>query len=257
MTSPNAMPTSPQDLGPKQAEFRASGWGRTGLGCLGMICAGIGVAGFIGIAVALVNGRGTKRLAALVAFACLFLVGGIALLRGMRKAGRTRVEVHAGGLALYDGAEVISCRWTEILAVTEKEAVTGGEVIQEAMIHESRAFRLRLQSGEEIALKSYISGLAKLGAIVQRETLPHLKQHCQAELKEKRSIEFGPISLRVEGIEVQQELLPWAEVVGVERKKGWIEVQRLGASKSCKQVKLSDVPNAHVLLDLVAQRLGT
>lgn len=255
MTFQNQLPTSAPDLGPKQAEFRASGWGRTGLGCLGVICVLIGVAGLVGIVVGLVNGE-ARRLSKLVVFGLVFLAGGIALLRGMKKAGRTRVEVHAGGLVLHEGAEVFFCPWKEIVAVTEKEAVTGGEVVQESLNHESRAFRLRLRSGQEVALKSYISGLVELGAIVKRETLPHLKQQCKAELKEQRKIDFGPISLRLEGVEVQGELLPWHEVTTIDRKGGWIRVQRLGESKSWKQLKLAEVPNAHVMLDLVAQRLG-
>jgi hypothetical protein len=255
MSLSDKMANSTSDLGPKQAEFRSSGWARTGFGCLGVFCTLIGIVLLIGIVVGLVNGGRAKRLPALVAFGVVFLLGGIALLRGMKWAGRTHVQIHVNGLVLQEGANVIPCRWKEIVAVTEKEAVDGGEVIQEAMKYESRAFRLRQQLGEEIALKSYIGGLAELGDIVKRATLPHLLQSCQAELKQKRQVDFGPICLRLDGIQVQEDLLPWAEVAGVDRKGGWIRVQRIDASKNWRQVKLSDVPNAHVLIHMVDQRV--
>ena len=250
------MLTPTPDLGPKQAEFRSSGWGRMTLGCLGLICTLIGVAFLAALIVGLVNGQ-VAALRGVLVFGGLLLVGGIALLGGTRKAARARIEVYADGLVLREGADATCCHWADIVTVTEKEAVSGDEVMGEALMHESRAFHLRLRSGRIIVLKSYISRLAKLGTVLKQETLPHLLPGYQAALDQGRRVEFGPISLQRDGIELQEDLLPWQEVAGVNRKRGWIRIHRPGAWTSWKKVKLSDVPNAHVLLEMVAQHLRT
>lgn len=243
------------NLGPKQTEFGASSGGRVVRGCLGLICCFIGALFLIAVIVGLLK-FAWERLDDMLVFGGLFLAGGIALLLSIRAAGQTCVEVYADGLILREGPTATSCRWTDILTVTEKEAVSGDEVIQEAMVSESRAFRLHLQTGEVIALKSYIEGLAELGAIIQEETLPHLFPACQVKLRQGQHVEFGPIRLHREGIEVQGQVLSWTEIQDVKRKGGWIRFYGRGAWGSWKKIKLSEVPNAHVLFEIVARRTG-
>jgi hypothetical protein len=254
MNSPHdSIPAEVPHLGPKQAEFGAASWGRIGRGCLGCICTFIGILMFVAIVVGLINGRFAAGLFKLAAFGGLFLVGGIALLRSIRAASGTRVEVYADGLALWDGPTIRVCRWQEIRTVIEKEAVSGEEVVEQALQNETRAFRLYLNSGELIILKSYLGGLAELGDIIKQNTLPHLLPVYLAEWEQMRSLDFGAIGLCRDGIKVENQTLPWSDVREVKRKGGWIALHKQGGWTSWKKVKLSDVPNAHILLEMIAQ----
>jgi len=245
--------TQPEDLGPLQARFGASIVGRIFRWGLGSICLLLGIL-FSGVAIAgcfAVNPEWV--LGAL--HGIVFLVGGIALLRGNKSATKTCVEIHQRGLVVRDGANVVSFNWGQVLTVTEKEAVTFDEVIREGIMHESRAFRLQLHSGQVVVLKSYIRGLAEIGATVKRETLVHLLPAYESELREVGSVEFGRIRLSRNGIEVGNASSLWSEVSAADRKRGWIRIHRLDTWKTWQKARLSGVPNAHVLLEIVARRV--
>jgi len=243
------------ELGPKQAEFRASKRDCCSYGCLGMICLGIGIAGLVAIVVALFSGP-QRGLLKLFVGSVLFIAGGVALLKGSTGASRTRVEVFEGGLVLHEGADTIGCRWTEIDTIIEKEAVDAGEVVNEGMENETRAFRLHLSSGQLIVLKSYISGLAQLGLTVQQRALPHLMSRCKQQLDTNRGVEFGPVLVTPEDIGVQGQAKQWSEIGPVHRKGGWIIISNPSGWGSWKKVKLSEVPNVYVMLKLIKELRG-
>ena len=201
---------------------------------------------------ALANGNGA--FIHLVVFGMLFLAGGIALLVSIRAAGRTCVEVYEDGLVLRQQSHAQQCRWEEIVKVIEKEAVDGDEVISEGLRSESRAFHLHLRSGKVIMLKSYLRAPARLGTTVKRETLPFLLPAYQEILQMGECAQFGPICVHRNGITVQEQTLLW------------VELQRDGASAdgSCsiaagtgrpgKKSNSLDVPNSHVLMQIVCER---
>jgi hypothetical protein len=244
---------SDSPLGLKQGEFRIEG--QIGRGCLGVICSVGGVAILVGIVVNLVNGTliGGGRL---LLAAGLCLMGGFALLRSVGRAGRTRVEVFTDGLVLHEGPAIQSCRWQDVVMVIQKEAVDMNEGLGGALISEFRAFHLHLRSGQVIVLKSYIRRLLSLGSIVKRETLPHLLTGYQADLAEGRTATFGPLAIDRDGIVAQEQKLPWSEVRQVRQKAGWIKLYRPGKWFAWKKLKLSEIPNAHVLLHLASEFTG-
>lgn len=123
------------------------------------------------------------------------------------------------------------------------------------MQNETRAFRLHLDSGRLLILKSYLSGLAALGDLVKQNTLPHLLPAYLAEWEKNRALAFGPIGLNRDGLTVESQLLPWSEIQSLQRKGGWIAIYKQGGWVSWKKVQLSDVPNAHVLLAIMSHHI--
>jgi hypothetical protein len=240
------------DLGAIQATFGSSRTSRALRASLGTLCILLGVLFCLACVAGFCMGRAEAVHGAV--FGVAFLTGGSALLMGNRLAAKTSVEVCAKGLVVREGAMVTSCTWGEIIAVIEKQAVSSDDVLAELRRHESRAIQLVLHSGLVIILKSYVCRLAELGAIIKRETLPLLLPSYQSALHSGQPVKLGLILLDRDGIVVGMDRLPWCEVSGADRKGGWVRLHRIGSWKSWKKVKLSEVPDAHVLIEMVNQR---
>jgi hypothetical protein len=99
-------------------------------------------------------------------------------------------------------------------------------------------------------------GLPRPGAVIKERTLPHLLPGYLAELNAQGFTEFGPIRLRADGIEVEGQALPWSEVRAIKRSRGWYNVFRRSGWTAWKKAKVSDVPNARVMLELFEQLTG-
>jgi hypothetical protein len=240
-------------LGAKVEEFRTENWSQLLRGCIGLFCLSIGA--LIVIVQVMDAFKGELRLTkAGLVVTMMLLVAGVGLLRGIREAARVRVELFSEGLILREGSIVVSCFWKEILVVLEKEATHQQQRELESIASIARAFVLRLSSGRTIVLKSYLRDLERLGAAIQRGTLPHLLPQYQSALCAGRDAEFGSIRLVYAGIEVAKKTLPWSELGRIVRDGGWLKIKKRGAWFAWKKVRLNEVPNAHVLQEIVSQR---
>src|SRR5207244_4076595 len=92
----------------------------------------------------------------------------------------------------------------------EKKALGGdiGNYLEGVMSHERHSFHLHLRSGEVIILKDYISRLTRLGKIIKEATLPHLLPLVLSKLNEGRVLDFGPILICPDGIEIADKSFP-------------------------------------------------
>ncbi|MBI1914552.1 MAG: hypothetical protein HYS12_07415 [Planctomycetes bacterium] len=257
MTSRDDLPVGDINLGPKQAEFGASNFGRILRACFALLLTGLGGVALVGLVTKIINGELVNLSRGfLVIFFCLGCAA--ALLWSARHAGRIRVELYADGLVLHLGSSMQACRWDDILVVTEIKLGLAEfyEFLVGVMSHQTHAFHLHLRSGEVIILPNYIRGLARLGYTIKAATLPRLVVVSLAELDGARSVSFGPIRLSPDGIEVNDKQLPWGKVKRVKRLGNWLDIHRRGALLRWKRFNLGEVPNAHVLEEIVAQRSG-
>jgi hypothetical protein len=239
-------------LGPKVVGFRASTLGQVARFFLGWICIAVGAAFLLVCVLALNRVAGMPwHMMHSAVYGVLFLAGGIALNCSVRNAAQARCDVYELGLLLRQQSSVQMCRWDEIIELVEKEAVNVEEVIGEGMRSESRAFHLRLRTGQVVVLKSYLRGLAKIGATVKRETLPLLLPAYQEMLRRGQKVEFGPIRLAQHDICVDAERRLWGELDRMRRNRGWLMFYCRGEWLAWKKVKVSAVPNAHVMVHLV------
>jgi hypothetical protein len=254
MTTREDLPTPQTGLGPKRAEFGASNRGQAARVFFGLACCGLGIAMLVALVFRLDEGRFDLLAPGLFVIALCAGIG-VSLLRGSHTRSRTLVEVYKDGLVLREGEDDTSCRWIDVLAVTEVKqgASDFADWVVGVMKNETHSFHLHLSSGQVIVLKDYISDLARLGDILKQETLPRLLAAALEGLDQGRPVDFGPIRVRPGGIEVDGKTLPWEAIQGVKRKFNWFQIHRRGGWVSWKKFKLGEVPNAHVLEELVAR----
>jgi hypothetical protein len=236
------------------AEFRSSARAQFGRACIGIVLMMVGVAILFAYLVGLLMGHLRPEQLHSVLFGLMFLAGGgRVLFVSARRSTPTAVDVCMEGLVFQEGTTTVAFRWSDVLTVTEKRSVGDEERRRDSLVNELRAFRIGLQSGQVIILKSYIGRLGKLGTLIKENTLPHLLRRYCADLNQGRSVVFGALRLSVDGLTVQDRLLPWQQVRSVKCKGGLIKLCRRDRWMTWRIVKLTDVPNAHVLLPLVEQ----
>src|SRR5689334_7549784 len=121
MTSRDDLPPHETDLGPQRVEFSASMRNQLARVFLGLVCCGFGVVVLVIFVIRLHEGHlkrgwGEALLLMVLCGAC-----GVAILRGIRTGGQTRIEVYMDGLVLLEPEDETSCRWADIVTVTEKK----------------------------------------------------------------------------------------------------------------------------------------
>src|SRR5215470_1201289 len=158
MTTRAELPPLETDLGAQEAVFGSSRRNQVARLFFGLICCGLGVVMLVALILRLHEGQLEKVSGGLLGIG-ICGVSGVALLRGIRTGNRTRVEVYEQGLVLRDEEDDTSCRWTEILAVTEKKQGLSdpADFLVGVMSNETHAFHLQPRSGPVIVLKNYIS----------------------------------------------------------------------------------------------------
>jgi len=257
MKTPDELLAGEINLGPKQAEFGASVWGRLLRACFATLLAVLGGIILVRLITMITEGE-WENLSEGVFVLFLILGCAAALLWSARNAGRIRVEVYADGLVHRVGSSTHTCRWEDILVVTEIRLGFADfhEGLHGVMTHQTHAFHLHLRSGQVIALQDYISGLTRLGYMIKEATLPRLVAASLSDLDQGRPINFGPITLYPDGMEVKGKRLAWEEIKRVKRKGNWLFLHRRGALIFWKRLPLGEIPNAHVLEEILAQRSG-
>jgi hypothetical protein len=170
----------------------------------------------------------------------------------LRDRHRT-IDVHERGLV--DTRDGMSTRfaWDEIAAVFVKHT----KLDNHGTIVETTRYRLEMSRGERLELTERVESIKKLGALIEREVGTRLEPRLRSQLDAGYPVTFGPLGLGREGLEHGTKKLAWADYDGALIRNGVVRLRRRGARWSWARVRYAVLPNAKILLAILARRAKT
>src|SRR5262249_23265446 len=99
--------------------------------------------------------------------------------------------------------------------------------------------------------------LAELADLIQARTLPSLLSNAYSSLEAGGTIPFGELTLVPTGLKSKKGTLAWDEIKGIEcDNRSLVIYSKPKGGKWCT-LKVSEVPNFHVVRPLVSQVLSS
>jgi hypothetical protein len=115
-------------------------------------------------------------------------------------------------------------------------------------------FTAQRADGTEISFDDSLPGLKELGQILKRETLPYLLPKSLEAYDAGRTLDFGKVRISVGGLAQGAESLPWREVKSIVLDDSQLTVYKKNKWGHWLHVAGSEIPNFHVLQQLLDQR---
>ncbi len=210
-------------------------------------CFLLGVAFLYG-AIGVLLAGGSELVVQLAAGGMGGLVGGVVLLRKIRRMPRLRILVSSHGLAcMGEKTEVVL--WRDVNRVIRVDRSDKAPV----SFLEGGAYQVILISrdGRQSIFNETLSRFRDFAKMVKDHTLPHMLPPAIEAFKGGAVIGFGEISVSREGLQIGRETLPWELFDSAEVSKGRLTVyDSSNGKKRFGRVDISKVPNAHVFLAL-------
>jgi hypothetical protein len=211
----------------------------------GLLALALGVAAAGFLIVLLATGTVSIRVAVLT---CLLISAGVGMLVRWRTLLGAKVIAFERGLARLRGVRCEVMRWQDIAAVER------GTAPQNNQFTITTPARLALRSGDgrEWVFTEALQGLKDLRALVEERTLPHLIPAALAALQSGKTLSFGLIGVKQEGLTYpRMGILAWDLVSAADISQGTVVIgSRLLNQAYCAE-PLYRVPNAHVLMGLI------
>jgi hypothetical protein len=245
------------ELGTPTAEFRAGGRRLLVQMLLAPLVFLTGAA-FLGFPVAILiwghKGGAVAHLWKLILLGCVMVPGSVMLAVRAFRHRRMRVLVYPEGLVRMDGDRASAFFWEEIDSVLRK---TYSANAWERFAHGSLVYTVRLKNGKETSFEDHVAGLQDLGRVIERETLKHLLPRLQAAFDEQRLLDFKKLSVDTAAITVAKATLAWSDVETLHIGASAITIKKKGKWGTWSTVPTAEIPNLHVLAELLRPVLGT
>jgi hypothetical protein len=232
-------------LGNPRGEYR-SGVGSWIVVILG---AGLIALGLFGEFVVIRNGGDTSAMLALlvpIAFGGMFIFSWFAY-------SRRRVQVFDQGIVYTQGSKAQAWRWDDIAFVWQQITRMSVYFIPVAT---SYVYTVQHRNGQKIKLTNGIRNIKALGEMMQSETFTRLMPLAVAAYNNGETLHFGKLTISQQGIGNSKEIVPWAQVKGVEVVQGYVGVKREGKWLRWANIRVASVPNFFIFMALVDQITG-
>ena len=193
-----------------------------------------------------------KSASPLVVLSILLLIGiGVAYFGFSRS--RVRVQVFDQGLMYTRGSTTQAWRWEEIAFVWQQITRVHVQGIPAGTRY---VYTIQHRDGQKIVLNNGISKIKALGEMVQSETFTRLMPLAIAAYNNGEALQFGKLTISQQGIGNSKEIVPWAQVKGVEVNQGYVAVKREGKWLRWANIPVAGVPNFFIFMALVDQIIG-
>jgi hypothetical protein len=180
----------------------------------------------------------------------LALMGVTLAIRSYRNLG-LRVLIYPEGGIRFQHDRVVTFFWEEIARLWRKK-------IQE---HWSSAWQgsliliLEKTDGELIQFDDALPRLSTLADLIQSKTLPFMLATALADLDAGRTIDFGELIVHPLGLKVKKGALAWEEIKEIKCDGLALSIYKRGKKTNWCTLKVSEIPNFHVIPGLVSQML--
>lgn len=123
------------------------------------------------------------------------------------------VARHENGIAAVQGGKLVRLSWSEVHQFSGHCQFTGRGFYRVL----AKRYDLVALDGRRIVLEHFLTDLERLVAVIRKEMFPILLQRAVTDLVTSKWVSFGCLSLHVDqGIQVLQEVVPWANLARYE-----------------------------------------
>jgi hypothetical protein len=177
--------------------------------------------------------------------------GVMLLVRAFRDRG-LRVVVFPEGLVRLHRGRALAFWWEEIDRVWQKE---GGGSHGIGRVWRTHSLTLQAADGRRMTFDDSLPRLGQLSQIVRRETLPRLLHRVEADYEAGKTLDFGKLRISQRGLSQGKETLPWSELRQAKGDEDHLFIYKKGKWRFSLAFTGSEIPNFHVLLALIEQRI--
>lgn len=180
-----------------------------------------------------------------VLLSALFLV---ALVVGVLRM-RRRVLLFRDGVVSVRAGRAERCRWDDVTCLKGgvRETYVNGELRDKTC-----GYALSCRDGSRVTVASPLRGVEELSDAIEREVTRRLLPQAAEAMAKGETLQFGPISIDRQRIGYKGRAVPWGEVEEVQLRFGSVGVRRAGKAQFEWSEFLVNIPNARVLLALLA-----
>jgi uncharacterized protein DUF6585 len=142
--------------------------------------------------------------------------------------------------------------WDAIVAVYRNELIENRQF-------RTRTLKLEFADGSSAMFDQAVSNFSDLAESVQTTTAELILPVKQTELRAQGQADFGSVAVKPDGVAMKGEFFPWTGLGRHAIENGHLVLYALPRRRSGgdASVRLSEIPNYAVLLELIARRGGT
>ena len=160
-----------------------------------------------------------------------------------------KAYVFTEGLIRAQGSKIDVMRWEHVEAVWEK--IVKHRYRGLITIYTSYNYTVRRSDGVQFKFGSALKNTKQLGVALQQEVTHRQLPKAIAAYESGSPVNFGPLSVNLQGISKNGVLVPWNQVGQVNVRRGWVIVPKQGSLLAASRTRCSLVPNVEVFLRLV------
>jgi hypothetical protein len=180
----------------------------------------------------------------------MFVMLGVMLaIRSYRNLG-LRVLVYPEGGILFRGDRAATFFWDEIVRLWKKPIELHLSIWKGSLI-----LRLEKTDGESIEIDDALPYLRELARIIEEKTFPLLFSSAICTLEAGRCVHFRVLVVHPSGLEARKGTLPWEELKEIKWENDGLAIYKKGKWRNWYTLKLSHIPNYHVIVPLIGQML--
>jgi hypothetical protein len=159
------------------------------------------------------------------------------------------VYVCPAGLLYQHNGKTDAIRWDQVEAFWQRVVRRYSYGIQTGTYHQ---YTIRRYDGATFKFDDHLYNVGALGDTIARETTRLLWPRFIAAYQAGQTINFGQISLNLQGVSNGKELLPWQQVKEIKVKGGFVSIQKDDNHwLKWRTIQASKIPNVNVFLAMV------
>ncbi|MBO0781913.1 MAG: hypothetical protein J2P37_24095 [Ktedonobacteraceae bacterium] len=237
-------------LGTPLAEYRGGFTGRS----IGGIILGIIFTGLFGaIAIGIMNDSSSSSSdgGPIIIMVVLALVGLCFLLWSIIAPiiySSWRVYVCSDGFVFAKGSEVQPTRWEHVQAVWQSVTRHYRNGIYTGTTHK---YTVERSDGYKVVFDDRFKKVSDLGDTLSNKATAIMLPRVLAAYNAGNVVNFGPLSVQLQGVSNGRELLPWSQISDFSVNQGIVSVRKEGKWLNWSSVEVAKIPNFFVFMALV------
>jgi hypothetical protein len=179
----------------------------------------------------------------------VMLVGGVFLARRAYRNWGLRVLIYEVGLVRLQHRTASAFFWDEVETVWQKKNKGNWAKFTQGKL----VYIVHRQNGAELHFDDSLPEIQRLGAIIQRETLPHLLARSRDAYHAGQKVDFNKLRISRDGISNGQETITWEQVQQIQIEEERLTINKKGNWLTWFAGVASDLPNPHVFQSLLRE----